>query len=146
MDVPLEIRLSLRPGTVYYMADRSLTSIEPHYFVVVNANPLGDQVLLLTVASSRIDTVRRRRATEPPSTVVEIPETAYVDFTKDSVIDCNQVFTKTLQDLCGQWRRKEIVPKQDVPPGVLEALQQGVLDSRLVSESDKRLIRPPADR
>lgn len=120
MAVPWEIRLTLRPGTVYYMADRALTSAQPHYFVVVNGDPLGDEVLLLTVASSQIDSVKRRRRTEPESTVVEIPESEYADFTKDSVIDCNQVFTKSLPDLCAQWQRKEILPKRDLPSEILE--------------------------
>ena len=137
----MEIRLSLRQGTVYYMADRSLSSIEPHYFVAVNAFPLRDEVLLLTVASSQIETVKRRRAKEPESTVVEIPEAEYADFTKDSVIDCNQVLTKPLAELCAQWSRKEIVAKLDIPEDLLEKLQHAVLSSRLVSETDKRRIR-----
>lgn len=58
MKVPLEIRLSLRPGTVYYMDERSLTSTQPHYFIVINSDPLGDELLLLTVASSQIEKVK----------------------------------------------------------------------------------------
>lgn len=140
MQVPWEIRVSLRQGTVYYMAERNLTSAQPHYFIVVNADPLGDEVLLLTVASSQIDTVKRRCSREPESTVVEINEADYADFTKDSVIDCNRVFTKSLADLCAQWHRKEIVPKLDIPKDIFERLKQGILDSRLVSGADKRRI------
>ncbi len=140
MRVPWEIRLSLRQGTVYYMQDRSLTSQEPHYFVVVNSDPLGDEVLLMTVASSQVEKVRHRRRLEPGSTVVEIGEAEYADFTKDSVIDCNQVFTKSLADLCSQWGRKEIVTKYDLPAELLDKLRKGVSDSRLVSEADKRKI------
>ncbi len=140
MQVPWEIRVSLRQGTVYYMAERNLRSAQPHYFIVVNSDPLGDEVLLLTVASSQIDTVKRRCSREPGSTVVEINEADYADFTKDSVIDCNRVFTKSLADLCAQWHRKEIVPKLDIPKEILDRLKQGILDSRLVSEADKRRI------
>lgn len=140
MLVPWEIRISLRQGTVYYMAERNLTSVQPHYFIVVNADPLGDEVLLLTVASSQIDTVKRRCARESGSTVVEINEADYADFTKDSVIDCNRVFTKSLADLCAQWQRKEIVPKLDIPKEIFDQLKQGILDSRLVSEADKQRI------
>jgi hypothetical protein len=142
MQIPWEIRVSLRQGTVYYMAERNLTSAQPHYFVVVNANPLGDEVLLLTVASSQVDAVKKRRAKEPGSTVVEINETDYADFTKDSVIDCNRVFTKSLADLCVQWQRKELVPKQDLPKQILDRLKQGILESRVVSEADKHRITP----
>lgn len=141
MQVPFEIQLSLRQGTVYYMADRALTSTQAHYFIVVNADPLGDKILLLTVASSQADNVRRLRKREAESTVVEIPESEYSHFTKDTVIDCNQVFTKSLADLCDLWKRKEIVPKDDLPPQILNQLTKGVLESRLILESDKRRIR-----
>lgn len=117
MQIPFEIRF-LRQGTVYYMAERALMSGQAHYFIVVNADPLGDEVLLLTVASSQVESVRRRRKREPVSTVVEIQESEYSHFTKDTVIDCNQVFTKSLADLCDQWKRKEIVPKDDIPPKI----------------------------
>ncbi len=141
MQVPWEIRISLRRGTVYYMAERSLSSTEPHYFIVLNTDPLGDEALLLAMASSQIESVKRRRAKEPTSTVVEIAGADYADFTKDSVIDCNNVFTKSLLELCEQWRKKEIVPKLDIPEEILAKLIQGALDSRIVSEADKRKIR-----
>lgn len=124
------------------MDERSLTSAQPHYFIVVNSNPLGDELLLLAVSSSQIDKVKRRRSKESSSTVVEVSASDYTGFTKDSIIDCNHVFTKTLQDLCGQWSRKEITPKQDIPAQILENLQQGVLQSRLVSPTDKSKIDP----
>jgi hypothetical protein len=123
------------------MADRGLTSVEPHYFVVVNSDPLGDEVLLLTVASSQVEKVKRRRAREPEATAVEIEQSEYVEFTRNSVIDCNQVFTKSLWDLCNQWNRKEIIPKQDLPTELLQSLQSGILASRLVSEADKEKIQ-----
>ena len=142
MKVPLELHLSLRSGTVFYMADRKLTSAQPHFFIVVNRDPLGDELLLLTVASSKVDKVKNRRQREDKSTVVEISSSDYADFTKDSVIDCNQVFTKSLRDLCDQWERKEIDSKKDLPSQLLIAVQNGVLASRLVSEADKAKIRP----
>lgn len=39
------LRLTLRGGSVYYLQHRDLFSAEPHYFVVLNANPLGDAFL-----------------------------------------------------------------------------------------------------
>lgn len=141
MQVPLNIRLSLRQGTVYYMAERTLSSIEPHFFIVLNTNPLRDETLLLVMSSSQIDSVKRRRVKEPPSTVVEINQVDYADFTKDSVVDCNNVFSKSLLELCEQYQKKGIVSKSDIPPSILAKLTQGVLDSRIVSEVDKRKIR-----
>ena len=86
---------------------RSLTSIEPHYFIVLNTDPLGDEAVLLATTFSQIESIKRRRGREPASTVVEIAEADYADFTKDSVIDCSNFFTKSLLELCDQWRKKK---------------------------------------
>ena len=141
MQIPWELRLSLRRGTVYYMVERSLTSAEPHYFIVLNTNPQGDEALLLVMASSQIDSVKRRRAKEPAATVVEISETDYTDFTKNSVVDCNNVFTKSLPELFEQWQKRQIIHKLDFPKEILAKLTLGALASRIVSEADKRRIR-----
>lgn len=126
------------------MQYRGLTSSEPHYFVVLNTAPLDDQVLLLAVASSQIEKVRKRQKMRdlPEHTVVEIAETDYQDFTKDCCIDCNKVFIKPLAELCQQFTRKEVKAKQDIPPVILEQLIQGTLDSPLVSKEDKARINP----
>ena len=50
--VDLTLRLTLREGSVYYFAERSLTSPEPHYFIVVNSDPLAQRVLVLSAYSS----------------------------------------------------------------------------------------------
>ena len=46
------LKLFLRGGSVFYVQDRSLTSAEPHFFIVLNHNPLNEECLLLVVASS----------------------------------------------------------------------------------------------
>lgn len=58
----LTVRLSLREGSVYYFTERTLTSADPHYFIVVNSDPLTRQVLLLSVVTSKVEEVKRRRA------------------------------------------------------------------------------------
>ncbi|MDA0767605.1 MAG: hypothetical protein O3A92_12375 [Verrucomicrobia bacterium] len=144
MDIPLEIRLSLRQGTVYYMAERQLTSIEPHYFVVVNREPLRDRVLLLLVVTSQVEKARQRvaRKTLPAETLVEIRQTEYGAFSKDSCVDCNKVFTKSLEELCQQWTRKEIRGEIDLPPILLGQLVRGVQASPLVTGDEKSKVLP----
>jgi hypothetical protein len=48
-----KLRLTLREGSVYYFTERSLTSAEPHYFIVVNSNPITQELLLLGVVTSK---------------------------------------------------------------------------------------------
>lgn len=138
--IPWEIQLTLRDGTVYYFVHRELTSAEPHYFVVVNSRPLGDEILLLAVASSRVDSVRQRRRNLPAETLVEVDPSQYNKFRLVSIIDCNRVFRKSLAEFVEDWRRGVLTPKKDLPPDILRKLQAGVKLSPLVEEENKKLI------
>src|SRR5205823_2031000 len=103
-----------RAGTVYYFQHRRLSSVEPHYFIVVNSDPLGDELLLLAIASSKLESVRQRRRTLPPETLVEIAPTDYDEFTKQSIVDCNKLFRKSLAELVADWRRGLMTTKKDL--------------------------------
>jgi len=142
VQIPLEIRLSLRQGTVYYMAERGLSSVEPHYFVVLNHDPLGSKILLLLVESSQVEKARKRifRKSLPPESFVVVDEARYDDFSKESCIDCNKLFNKSLEELCEQWRKKEVLPHKDLPRELVEMLIKGVMASPLISGEDKALI------
>jgi hypothetical protein len=142
VNVPYEIRLSLRQGTVYYMAERGLSSIEPHYFVVLNQNPLDSKLLLLLVATSQVEKAKGRisRKNLPSESLVVIDDAEYDDFSKESCIDCNKLFNKSLEELCEQWRKKEVSAHKDLPRELVEKLIAGVKASPLITEEDKALI------
>ena len=140
-EVPLELRLTLRAGTVYYFQHRELTSPEPHYFIVVNTDPLHDQVLLLAVASSKVANVRERRRQMPAETVVEISPTEYAEFRVPTVVDCNRVFRKSLTELIDDRKRGLVKPKNDLPREALLRIQTGIKTSPLVEEEAKMLIK-----
>jgi len=139
-EVPLELRLTLRAGTVYYFQHRALTSVEPHYFIVVNRDPLCDQVLLLVVASSKVESVRQRRRSMPPETLVEISPVQYEEFRLPSIVDCNRVFRKSLGELVQDHERGLLKPKKDLPSILLTRIQTGIKASPLVEEEAKTLI------
>ncbi len=124
------------------MAERGLSSVEPHYFVVLNQNPLGSKILLLLVASSQVEKSQKRisRKNLPLESLVVIEEAEYDDFSKDSCIDCNKLFNKSLEELCEQWRKKEVLAHKDLPRDLVERLIEGVKASPLISEDDKVLI------
>ena len=93
-----DLRATIQPGFVYYFHDSNLTSSDPHYFIVLNKHPLTDRILLLVCSSSQLQAVRNRR-TLRPETVVEISPQEYPDFTRDSIVDCNTVFEKSIREL-----------------------------------------------
>ena len=135
------LNLFLHPGAVFYLQDRALTSPEPHYFVVLNHCPKTEETLLLVVSSSQIGTTKKLHAAKPPETLVEIAESEYADFTKDSIISCNQIFTKSKQQLIQQINKGD-QQKQRIPEPILGKLRAGVLASPTVERWIKKMLQP----
>lgn len=135
------LRLTLRRGAVYYLQHRRLTSPAPHYFVVVDHNPAGDEVLVLLVASSKVEDVKRRRQGLPAATLVEISPARYGEFSVPSIIDCNTWFSVSRGELLQKLQQGLAVEKAPMPEIVVAALRQGLLASPLVEEAVKMRVR-----
>jgi CO dehydrogenase/acetyl-CoA synthase alpha subunit len=142
MDVPFDITLTLRRGTVYYFQHRDLSSVEPHCFIVVNTTPIGQKVILMTVFTSQIEKQERaiRRAGHPAETLVRINPSDYPDLTKESCVNCNKVFSKTLAELVQLWPGM-IKKPTDLPSAIVQEILNGIEKSSQVSEEEKSLIR-----
>lgn len=141
-DLPFELQLTLRPGTVYYFKHRAVYSDEPHYFAVINEDPRSDHVLLMAIASSQLDRVKQRRKQFPPETLVIIDESEYADFTKPTIIDCNQIFELSRAELIQKLAAKELRSHQDLPKDILHKIWQGAHRSPRVDEAHKLLLPP----
>lgn len=141
-NLPFELRLTLRRGTVYYFQHRGLYSESPHYFIVVNTDPQRDTVLLLAVASSQVDKIRERRRNLPPETLIEVAPGEYEGFTKSTLIDCNQVFELDRAELVSRYQSKSIRSHPDLPVDILNRVREGILASPRVDEAYKERIRP----
>lgn len=137
--LPLELRTGLRAGSVFYFQSREPTSAEPHFFVVVNAEPLRTELLVLTIVTSNLTDVRTRNRTRM-QTVVEITPADYSEFTLHSAIDCNAVFEKPLSDLAGMVRRKEVRFHRDLPPIIFAKVRAAVLASPVVADELKEML------
>lgn len=137
--LPLELRAGLRAGSVFYFRSRELTSREPHFFIVVNREPVRTKLLLLTIVTSNIADVRRRNRTRM-ETVVEITPSEYSEFTRLSAVDCNVVLEKPLAELAGMIRRKEVRYHRDLPPNIFEKIRGAVLASSLVADELKDML------
>jgi len=142
MNIPFDIKVSLRPGTVYYFEHRELTSSEPHYFVVLNSDPLSQQVLLMSVFTSKVDKQLRRirRAGHAEGTLVKILPSDYAELSVESCVNCNKVFSKPLVELISQWPNIRKKPS-DLSRGILDKILEGVELSTAVAEDEKALIR-----
>jgi len=138
--LPLELKLGLRAGSVFYFQARELTSAEPHFFVVINRDPLGKELLLLTVLTSQIEKVRLRNR-ERPQTVVEFGPADYAPLSCPTAIDGNVVHRRTLAEMADLVRRKQLRYHPDLSAGLFARIRAAVLASPVIEDEDKDLIR-----
>jgi hypothetical protein len=137
--LPLELRLGLRAGSVYYFQSRELTSGQPHFFVVVNRDPIGTKHVLLTIVSSKVETVRRRNR-ERPETFIEISPIDYKELKVNSAIDCNVVIEKPLSELAGMVQRKEVRYHRDLPANIFASIKAAILASPVIPDELKQIL------
>jgi hypothetical protein len=137
--LPIELRIGLRAGSVYYFQSRELSSGQPHFFIVVNRDPIATKLLLLTIVTSKVDKVRIRNR-ERTHTVVEISPKEYDEFKVLSAVDCNVVLEKSLSELAGLVRRKEVRYHKDLSPETFGKIKAAILASPLVADELKLLL------
>lgn len=136
----IQIKSTLKPGSVYYFPEISFSSPEPHYFIVLNHSPLSDSYLVLVCASSQIDKVKRRRQNCPASTLVEMTPADYACFTKPSIIDCNDVHEYTIDDLVNMRSKYDLKTKPEMDAGIVNLLRRAVCSSPLVAGKIKAML------
>lgn len=136
----MELRLGLRAGSVFYFQAREMLSEKPHFFVVVNADPLRDELLLLTVFTSQIDKVRQRNR-ERLETVVEFGPADYGPLDRPTAVDGNVIVRRSLSEMADLVRRKEIAYHPELPAELLQRIRAALLSSPVIEDEDKDLIR-----
>jgi len=145
MDILPSVRIlvTIKTGSVYYFEEEELTSVEPHYFVVLNKNPRTEEFLILVCASSQIEKRQQiaQRLGFPSETQVLISPSEFSIFSVDTIIDCNRVFEKTSQTLIEKLEQNKLkVCTEMMPDGILQKLITGVLASSQVSEKIKLML------
>jgi len=138
--LPLELKLGLRSGSVFYFRARELTSVEPHFFVVLNRDPLGQELLLVTVFTSQIEKVRTRNR-ERPHTVVEFGPEDYPPLDRPTAVDGNFLLRRSLGEMAELVGRKEVAYHEDLPAGLLDRIRAAVLASPVIDDEEKDFIR-----
>jgi hypothetical protein len=142
VEVPAEIqiRAAIKGGSVYYFPEESFSSEAPHYFIVLNHDPLAETLIILACASSKIDKVKQRRCRCHPQTLVEITPQQYPDFTTHSIIDCNRVLEKTIGQLVEKLASGQLKRKTEMDLSLVEQLRQGVLLSTQIDTRIKNIL------
>ncbi len=146
MDIPADIQIlaTIKTGSVFYFEEESLSSSEPHFFVVLNKNPRTEEFLILVCASSQVK--KRKEIADklgfPTETLVVISPSEYKLFKKQTVIDCNRAFEKTSQSLIGKLENEKLrVCTEMMPDEIIKKLIKGVLASSQISEHIQDLLK-----
>jgi hypothetical protein len=141
--IDTKLLLSLREGTVYYFAHHTLSSPEPHYFIVINSDPLAQKVLLLAVVTSQVEKVKLRRKA-CLETVVELSPAVCDVFKKPSIVDCNDLKEVPLAEFNVRFVRKKIrYFDKDLPAHLRKSLRKAIHASAVLSDEQKALVGKP---
>jgi hypothetical protein len=141
----IQIRSTIRVGSVYYFPETTFESLQPHYFVVINIDPQSDTVVLL-VCSSQIEKARRRRQTCPCETLVEITPAQYPDFRVPSIVDCNYVMEKSINQLIEKLSKQTLQMKTEMDLSLVKQLVEGVIRSPVVERRIKALLQASSSK
>jgi len=145
IDIPPDVTLkaSIRPGSVYFFRQDSFSSEYRHYFVVLNADPSSDRVILLVCASSQLAKAKARRENCPPETLVLVSHEQYTVFPYPSLFDCNFVLEQSLDKLTQKLRANELDIMPEIDMQIVGQLRRRVLASREVAGRIKAMLRIP---
>jgi len=150
MDIPADIHIlaTIKTGSVYYLEEESISSPEPHFFVLLNKNPRTEEFLILVCASSQVEKRKEiiKKLGFPTETLVVVAPGEYKLFKKQTVIDCNRVFEKTAQSLIDKLKNGKLrVCEEMMPDEIVKKLIQGVLVSLQVTEKIQDMLREAAE-
>ncbi len=139
------IKKTIQEGSVYYYVDEGLNSSDPHYFIVLNSDPLNSPHLVLVCATSQL--VKKLELLEKrgwdKDTLVLIPQDEYEPLTTYTAINCNSTIQRPISFVVGKlksgasvkWKKCPCLPNE-----ILHRVKVGVLTSNEVPQEDQELI------
>jgi len=137
----IKVKISIKQGSVYYFRHEDFPD-DLHYFVVLNKNPLDDDYLLLSVASSQIERKKEfiKQRNLPEATLVIVERSDYKHFSKDTVFNCNTVHTVSLDALIERVSEENRFFLDLLPSEIVENIIKGVINSPLIEGVIKKQL------
>ena len=143
LDAEKKIKSRIREGSVFYFSDDKFIKDIPHYYVVLNKNPLKDIVLILIFATT-FDTNRFMQIENSP-----YPKDTYITLTpkecsvlkKISLFDCNFVFETNIVEIISKFSSDQLKISGEINVTILDNIRLGVFKSPAVAEKVKKLLK-----
>ncbi|MFC1612340.1 hypothetical protein ACFL29_00630 [Patescibacteria group bacterium] len=142
-DAEKKIKSRIQEGSVFYFSDDRFTKDIPHYYVVLNKNPLKDIILILIFATT-FDTNRFMQIENSP-----YPQNTYITLTskecsilkKPSLFDCNFVLETNVGEIISKFSSGQLKISGEIDVAILDKLRLGVFKSPAVAEKVKKLLK-----
>lgn len=128
---------------IFYFKNSAISSDEPHYYVCITKTDGG--VILLTICTSQEDTIKKYVRFNPlvdESTIVWIQKDSDEEhpFTKDTFINCNNVFEFTKEEFNLLKSENKIKNKGALSEGKFQEMLDGIHSSNILTGEQKALI------
>ena len=108
--------------------------------MVINKDPAKEPFLLLVCPTSQIEKAIKRRR-NIANTLVKIGQTEYPTFTTESIVDCNNVFKKTIEEIIARLQSKKLKLKPEMPIEIVNKLRRAVIASPVVKNIIKKMLK-----
>ena len=108
--------------------------------MVINKDPPKGPFLLLVCSTSQIEKAIERRR-NIANTLVKIGQTEYSTFTTESIVDCNKVFKKTIEEIIDRLQSNKLKLKPEMPIEIVNKLRRAVIASPVVENLIKKMLK-----
>lgn len=143
MDISPDVKVksTINFGSVYYFVEDTFSSLEPHFFIAINTDPLNDAIVFLVCTQSKIKNVKGIRVNCPNETLVEITPSQYSELKWNSIVDCNYVKEMSIEQIVEKLSRNELKIKPEMDAAIVSQLRNGVILSPVVANRIKVLLQ-----
>ena len=140
MQLPTNLFLDgIQEKKVYYFSNNDLNTAIPHSYICLKRTP--DDLLVLSCCTSKFETIRKFVETRnlPYETLVWL-EADDIIFTKDTYINCNQYFEKTVEEFKDLYENGRIEFRGEISDSHFEQIIYGLIASPLIDEEIKDIL------
>ena len=133
------------PGCVFFYKTTNVGYITeaPHYYIVVNRNPLADSTIYLCWISHEVEKIKKLRSPKFFSgTLIEISPVEYNILNTPSIIDCNRIEPRSIEEIINKHERGMLQFKQNLTDGFIERIWDAIQLSPAVKDEIKDKLIP----
>lgn len=133
------------PGCVFFYKTINIGYVTeaPHYYIVVNRTPLTDSTIYLCWISHEVGKIKKLRSPNFfNGTLIEISPAEYNVLNVPSIIDCNRIEGRSLEEIINKHEKGMLHFKQNLPNGFIERIWDAIQLSPAVKDEVKDKLIP----